>query len=78
MLSAARPILEHLDELEEAWRRGALSEHDGKGGTRSNRNAELARTLRDALAGLEVEYESEAETEKGEEAQSQCDDRQSP
>jgi hypothetical protein len=31
----------HLEELAEAWRRGALTEHDGGGGTRSNRNWEL-------------------------------------
>jgi len=45
-----RKVFEHLEELEEAWRRGALSEHDGHGGTRSNRNADLVRELGKALA----------------------------
>ncbi len=31
-------VLEHCEELREAWERGALDEHDGKGGTRSSRN----------------------------------------
>lgn len=34
-------LKDHLTELACAWRRGALSEHDGKGGTRSNRNHDL-------------------------------------
>jgi hypothetical protein len=42
--------LDHVLELEEAWRTGALSEHDGKGGTRSNRNADVRLALRKALA----------------------------
>jgi hypothetical protein len=40
----------HLSELAEAWDCGALSEHDGLGGTRSNRNASLLVRLRAALA----------------------------
>lgn len=34
---------EHVLELEDAWARGAISEHDsiGRGGTRANRNASL-------------------------------------
>lgn len=31
----------HVDELVEAWRSGALSEKDGKGGLRSNRNYDV-------------------------------------
>ena len=38
LLEACR---EHIVELEEAWIRGAIVEHDGKGGTRSNRNIAL-------------------------------------
>ena len=40
---------DHVAELAEAWERGALSERDGKGGERSNRNADLLRRLRAAL-----------------------------
>jgi len=29
----------HIDELCDAWERGVISEHDGRGGLRSNRNA---------------------------------------
>ena len=36
-----RAMVGHLDELRDAWLRGVISEHDGKGGTRSNRNAEV-------------------------------------
>lgn len=43
---------EHLTELEDAWLRGAISEHDGHGGTRSNRNAEMLRKLRAYLSAL--------------------------
>lgn len=28
----------HLEDLRDAWERGCISEHDGKGLTRSNRN----------------------------------------
>lgn len=38
----------HLTELADAWERGALSEHDGKGGTRSNRNREVLRAIQAA------------------------------
>lgn len=40
----------HIAELEEAWRTGALSERDGKGGTRSNRNLDTRCNLEVALA----------------------------
>jgi len=42
--------LEHVCELRSAWKRGCLSETDGKGGTRSNRNVEVEVKLRAALA----------------------------
>lgn len=32
---------EHLSELREAWQRGCISEHDGHGGRRSNRNVDV-------------------------------------
>lgn len=44
-------LLAHIEELEEAWRTSALSEHDGHGGARSNRNVWLARALRHHLGG---------------------------
>lgn len=48
---AAQFAWQHLDELREAWRTGAIRETDGKGGTRSNRNVEAEVKLRSALAG---------------------------
>ena len=39
----------HIEELRGAWERGAISEHDGKGGLRSNRNADVERQLRTAI-----------------------------
>lgn len=47
-------ILAHLEELEDAWLRGAIHEHDCKGGMRSNRNVELARRLRKILPAAPV------------------------
>lgn len=41
--------LDHVLELEEAWRSGAVSDCDGQGGTRSNRNSELRAGLAKAL-----------------------------
>ena len=52
LVSAAYIAWEHLDELEETWRRGVISENDGKGGTRSNRNVEVARRLSAALKAV--------------------------
>lgn len=46
---ALQVALDHVLELEEAWARGALDEHDGRGGERSNRNAQVRVALRDAL-----------------------------
>ncbi len=39
----------HIEELRGAWERGTISEHDGKGGLRSNRNADVERQLRTVL-----------------------------
>lgn len=52
VIDAARKALVHVEELREAWRRGAISEHDGRGGTRSNRNVDVEVALRAALASL--------------------------
>lgn len=45
-----RAVWEHLDELRTAWSTGAIHETDGKGGTRSNRNADCEVILRKYLA----------------------------
>jgi hypothetical protein len=47
---ALEKSLAHVLELEDAWQRGCISEHDGKGGLRSNRNVEVRVTIRAALA----------------------------
>ena len=49
LLESCKAALDHVHELEEAWHTGALSEHDGKGGTRSNRNIDVRQALRDAI-----------------------------
>ena len=41
LTEALAEMVSHLDELAGAWQRGALHENDGRGGLRSNRNAEL-------------------------------------
>jgi hypothetical protein len=46
---AAQAALNHILELEEAWRRGAIHEHDGRGGERSNRNVAVRVLLEKAL-----------------------------
>ena len=53
--AVARQALEHVEELEEAWRGGVISELDalGRGGTRSNRNHDVAMALAVALAAHE-------------------------
>ncbi len=48
-----KAVAEHLTELAEAWQRGALTELDGKGGTRSNRNRDVLVRLQTALAKFE-------------------------
>lgn len=47
--AACEFALEHVRELREAWRTGALDERDGGGGTRSNRNVDVEVALRNAL-----------------------------
>lgn len=49
LAQACQDAIEHTEEFEDAWRRGAIEECDGKGGTRSNRNADVNRKLRKAL-----------------------------
>ena len=50
LLEALEVVLIHIEELGDAWSRGALSERDGKGGIRSNRNADCACHIRAAIA----------------------------
>ena len=45
LYSACKAALSHLKELGEAWRRGAINETDGRGGERSNRNADVVQML---------------------------------
>ena len=52
-LKALRFALDHVVELREAWQRGALSEREGKGGSRSNRNVEVEHALRQAIDRLD-------------------------
>lgn len=47
--AALRPVLEHIEELRDAWMRGAIAECDGQGGTRSTRNVKVEVMLRAAL-----------------------------
>lgn len=49
LVIAVRYALIHVQELREAWRTGAISEHDGKGGLRSNRNVDVEVRLSNAL-----------------------------
>lgn len=44
--------LDHVTELREAWRTGALHERDDGGGTRSNRNVDVERKLRKLIERL--------------------------
>jgi hypothetical protein len=46
------PTLAHLEELADAWMRGCLTETDGQGGTRSNRNHDIAIQVRNALEAV--------------------------
>lgn len=55
LATAALDVQAHLDELIEAWQRGCISEHDGLGGVRSNRNLAVAINLRAALAPFQPE-----------------------
>lgn len=46
LLDACRMASAHVRELRDAWERGAINEIDGKGGERSNRNADVDVRLR--------------------------------
>ncbi len=54
MLAALRHAREHVLELADAWQTGALSEHDGRGGTRSNRNSDVRIELRETIQRAEA------------------------
>ena len=43
-------VKKHVDELADAWRRGAIQETDGQGGMRSNRNSDVQRLLEKVIA----------------------------
>jgi hypothetical protein len=47
--AGCRAAYEHTSELRDAWMRGVLDEHDGKGGARSNRNVDVNVKLRALL-----------------------------
>lgn len=49
LLLASRNAWEWLDELRTAWMEGVFSEHDGKGGYRSNKNVDIEVALREAI-----------------------------
>lgn len=53
MQTALIAALGHVQELRDAWERGVISEHDGLGGTRSNRNVDVEVRLRSLLGGLD-------------------------
>ncbi len=45
----AEEVAAHLDELRDAWERGAIESRDGKNGSRSNRNLAMLYRLRIAI-----------------------------
>jgi hypothetical protein len=49
LVEALEAAESHIAELREAWQRGAIKEHGGQGGTRSNRNADVHMQIRAAL-----------------------------
>lgn len=53
LVAACNAAIAHIEELRDAWMRGAIDERDGQGGTRSNRNGDVERMLRDAIAKAE-------------------------
>lgn len=61
---ACKKALYHVRELREAWMTGALSEHDGKGGLRSNRNVDVESQLSAALRASAPEPPAEQEQTK--------------
>ncbi len=53
LLEAAKACHLWLTQLADAWSRGVFTEHDGKGGLRSNTNQELAKCLEAVIAAYE-------------------------
>lgn len=53
LMGACKGALAHCLELEDAWRSGALSESDGQGGTRSNRNVDVRAAMEKVIARAE-------------------------
>jgi hypothetical protein len=53
MLEALMAARAHVEELRDAWQSGCISEHDGQGGTRSNRNIDVAKVISQAIAKAE-------------------------
>lgn len=54
LVEAARAAKAHIQELRDAWQRGAIDELDTLGGTRSNRNVAVDTALWKALAALDA------------------------
>jgi hypothetical protein len=52
LVKGLQPCVAHLEELAEAWKRGAIHELDTTGGARSNRNWDVLVQLHAALAEL--------------------------
>ena len=49
LIEACKAAYDHTTELRDAWEKGAIHDIDGQGGTRSNRNADVNKTLALAL-----------------------------
>lgn len=58
LLEACKLAYNHIEELREAWRRGAIHEADFLGGLRINRNAEACTRLSRAIAAAEREEDT--------------------
>ena len=59
LVEALRKSHEHIAELREAWRTGALHETDGRGGERSNRNVDVEVLIRQTVTQLGYKLEKE-------------------
>lgn len=55
LVAACKAALDHVEELREAWESGAITERDGLGGTRSNRNVAIETQLRTVLEKVNEE-----------------------
>lgn len=55
MLLDAEAAREHLEELAEAWRTGAIHEIDGRGGMRSNRNWDVMSQFQKTCREMEAD-----------------------